>query len=262
MKNRIVKTNQIILGIGILFISFSCNNMNSDWEKAKSTNSVEGFQEFLKNYPKSDFANSAQNYIDSLEWINIKIGGSIEDYQTFQSEHLDSKIIENVNVAIDSLQWISILKSDSVEMYESYVSEYPAGKHISAANVYLQQNLSSEYREILSYTIFRVVKIMDSNNPFIDVSSSDFSNSVEEQFKKFNDISFDLEFHVNGLGSIMRIEPGDKISVTYPKPHNYKISFTRGVIGEKGGNVYIGDGTIVSFNSVKYMFNAGRWRKV
>ena len=65
------KIKQLTILLLLIFILIGCKNIEKDWEKANSINTIEGYNGFLKNHSDSVYTKLARNAIDSLQWMDM-----------------------------------------------------------------------------------------------------------------------------------------------------------------------------------------------
>jgi hypothetical protein len=92
-----MKKRHFFIGIFLLACTIqSCDTTKKDWEGAKETNTIKGYNTFLEKHPDSYFAQDAKRLIDSLELENIIM-----------------------------TEWNLLVKNPTVEKLESFILNYP-----------------------------------------------------------------------------------------------------------------------------------------
>lgn len=81
-----------------------CFSQNVDWNKAKQENTVESYQDFLDNYPSSEYSESAKSALLELEFNKIKNNNSIEDYYRYMKKYPDSEFSLKADIRIQELK--------------------------------------------------------------------------------------------------------------------------------------------------------------
>jgi len=97
--------------VAVLLVALGgCSRQQSDWQKARQTNTAEGYEQFLKRYPNGDFTVQAQARLKDLyterDWQKARDADTPDAYQAFVTQHPEGKLadeargrIENFNLA-------------------------------------------------------------------------------------------------------------------------------------------------------------------
>jgi len=130
-----------IIHFFILIILFACSGAKESWDKTKSLNSITAYEEYLKEYPNSEYSNSAREQLELLyeqqDWENAKLKNSISEYEKFIILHPNSKLTDTAKENIQELkiaaEWETTLAQNSMIGYENFLSNYPNSKHTAIA---------------------------------------------------------------------------------------------------------------------------------
>ncbi|HLW23084.1 MAG TPA: SPOR domain-containing protein [Steroidobacteraceae bacterium] len=105
------RSKTVITALVVLLLAVGgCSRQQSDWQKARQTNTAEGYEQFLKRYPNGDFTVQAQARLKDLyterDWEKARDADTPEAYQAFVTQHPEGKYadearnrIENFNIA-------------------------------------------------------------------------------------------------------------------------------------------------------------------
>jgi len=66
MKKTMVKLSGTLLFCALLLLLISCNNTKREWENAQQENSIEAYEDFIQNHPKSEHIDEAKKLRDDL----------------------------------------------------------------------------------------------------------------------------------------------------------------------------------------------------
>ena len=78
----------------ILFLIFSsagCVTIKADWEKAQKIDTANGYEEFLKNHPKSEFEENARTSLITKRWEETQSIDTISAYKRFLDKYPDNE---------------------------------------------------------------------------------------------------------------------------------------------------------------------------
>lgn len=93
----------VLLGVALLA---GCSRQQSDWNKAHAANSIEAYQQFLKNHPSGDYTAEAQARIRELEeerdWQKARDTDTPDGYQAFLKQYPEGKWSEEARIRIEN----------------------------------------------------------------------------------------------------------------------------------------------------------------
>ena len=77
------KNYMAVITVALALLLCACGGEKSGWSDAQAEDSIEGYENFLRNYPKSEFAIQAKARLDELVYLELKksfttIEGEIE----------------------------------------------------------------------------------------------------------------------------------------------------------------------------------------
>lgn len=117
-----------------LFLT-SCSPEKSDFQKAKTENTIEAYEKFIEQYPNSKSKTEALAHIDLLNAKSINL---VEAYQSFLDKHHDYSNKDEIFQLIDFLK---LKENNSITDCEKFLEKYPRSIH---------KNDILELKEILS----------------------------------------------------------------------------------------------------------------
>ncbi|NWF90066.1 MAG: hypothetical protein HXY50_11475 [Ignavibacteriaceae bacterium] len=174
----------IYILIGLLFSQFGCSGSKEAWDNARRTDTIYSYEQFLEEYPNSDFSNEARNILDKLyekrAWDKARLGDNISSYEEFiilfpQSE-LKKTALERINeIKIDKF-WEQTRKINTIDSYNDFLLLYPNSKYETIAKeklntliewknwdeVLLKNSLKDFYNFISNYPQSKYVEIAKS----------------------------------------------------------------------------------------------------
>lgn len=98
-------TFTLILIAGVLLAG--CSREGADWTAAQSANTIESYQEFLRQHPDSAHGLQAQASVNQLtedrDWQQAAAADTREAYEGFVAAHADSKWAQEARVRVENL---------------------------------------------------------------------------------------------------------------------------------------------------------------
>jgi hypothetical protein len=82
----------------------ACSNEMPDWKNAVSSNTIQNYELFVRNYPKSKYADSANFKIEELSYRNAWLSDSLINLELFLNKYPKSKFIDSANNKIFELK--------------------------------------------------------------------------------------------------------------------------------------------------------------
>lgn len=166
--NRITVLAILIIAIAGFLIS-GCSAEESTWTAAVEAGTIEGYQEYLDNYPEGKYVNEAR----------------------------------------DSMAWVKASNEDTIESYDQYLTRYPSGEYASKALELIEGRLipgtlklvivdkaTGEPLELGRYTFIIATK-----------GSPDDLTRFEKEARENNEVKWDI--NSPGNITISNILPGE-----------------------------------------------------
>ncbi len=101
-------SNKFVLLVccAMLFALSGCSRQQSDWQKARETNTAESYEQFLKNYPSGEFSAQAQARAKELheerDWQKARDADTLEAYQAFVKQYPEGKWTEEARIRVEN----------------------------------------------------------------------------------------------------------------------------------------------------------------
>jgi len=154
----IEKTNIKPLQVRLLkdsIISLIYNNLL----KKKTIN---GFKQFVKDYPDAKEKEEATQYIYTLAWANtIQKLDDISGFEQFIKEYPEAKQVETAKYIINSFNFEEAKKKNTIEAYERFIKNYPNAEQIDAAKDLLKDLNTNDYCYIINPTYDEMLEFHD-----------------------------------------------------------------------------------------------------
>jgi len=91
---------------GLALILSACSRQESDWQKARETNTAESYEQFLKKYPTGDFTAQAQARVKELyeerDWQKARDLDTPEAYRAFLKQYPEGKWTEEARIRVEN----------------------------------------------------------------------------------------------------------------------------------------------------------------
>jgi cell division protein FtsN len=106
-----MRKSHIVLLAMLTAVTFGiagCSHVAEDWKAAQSADTAEGYQDFLRQHPDSEFGVNAQERIKQLaedrDWQQAAAADTLDAYQQFVAAHADGKWAQEARVRIENFQ--------------------------------------------------------------------------------------------------------------------------------------------------------------
>ena len=91
---------RLVLGLS------GCSRQQSDWQKARETNTADAYEQFLKKYPSGEFTAQAQARVKEVyeerDWQKARDADTAEAYQAFVKQYPEGKWTEEARIRIEN----------------------------------------------------------------------------------------------------------------------------------------------------------------
>jgi outer membrane protein assembly factor BamD (BamD/ComL family) len=141
---------KLILFTVIFIFSLTCIAQKGKWKKAQKINTIESYQEFLRDYPNSEFNNEAEQKLIELEFNKAKKINTISSYKYFLNSYGINKYTKQATSNMIKLEFLEAQKKNTIKSYMEFSSKYPDGE------------LSEQAKYAISDIDFRIAKSKNS----------------------------------------------------------------------------------------------------
>jgi hypothetical protein len=103
-----MSSNKIVLGVccALVLALCGCSRQQSDWQKARETNTTDSYEQFLKKYPTGEFTSQAQARVKELyeerDWQKARDLDTPEAYQAFLKQYPEGKWTEEARIRVEN----------------------------------------------------------------------------------------------------------------------------------------------------------------
>jgi len=125
-KLNIIMKNKIIIIVLTVLIFASCKNTYTEYHKAKNENTITAYENFIKEYPKSKYVDSA-----NFEIVFLKTGEYPAEYYAAIEAETELTTAEKIEKAL----WEDVKTQDIIDSYNEFIDLYPDGNYTDSANL-------------------------------------------------------------------------------------------------------------------------------
>ncbi len=90
----------------LIAMTCGCSRQQSDWKSARTVNTVESYQQFLKNYPAGEFTAQAKARVNELsqerDWQKARDLDTADAYQAFLKQYPEGKWTDEARIRIEN----------------------------------------------------------------------------------------------------------------------------------------------------------------
>ena len=184
MKRKILFTEIIILSLIII----SCGKVKKEYEKAKQTNTIQSYEEFIQQYPNNNYTKKARVKLDSLhndkikkDYEKAKQSNTIQSYEEFIQQYPNDNYTEKARAKLDSLHYEIVASKDSIKTYEEFISEHPNSSF---------NNKVTERIEELHFKDAKSMNIIESYKKFLTkFPKSKFASGAKDKLKQLEEVA-------------------------------------------------------------------------
>jgi hypothetical protein len=101
-----------VLACAALALAAGCSRQQSDWEKARTANNIESYEQFVKKYPTGEFTSQAQARVKELEeerdWQKARDADTPDAYQAFLKQYPEGKWTEEARIRIENFSLAAV----------------------------------------------------------------------------------------------------------------------------------------------------------
>src|SRR5579871_6989382 len=108
MKGSDVQMNKALLtlSLSVLLSLGGCSRQQSDWEKTRTANTTDAYEQLLKKYPSGEFTAQAQARVKELyeerDWQKARHADTPEAYQAFLKQYPEGKWTEEARIRVEN----------------------------------------------------------------------------------------------------------------------------------------------------------------
>jgi cell division septation protein DedD len=100
--------NKAVIGLCLTLLLgiCGCSRQQSDWEKTRTANTTDSYEQFIKKYPSGEFTAQAQARVKELyeerDWQKARDADTQEAYQAFLKQYPEGKWTEEARIRVEN----------------------------------------------------------------------------------------------------------------------------------------------------------------
>lgn len=102
----VIKQAFLVLSITCALALSGCSRQQSDWEKTRTANTADAYEQFLKKYPSGEFTAQAKAQLKGLyeerDWQKARDTDTLEAYQAFLKQYPEGKWTEEARIRVEN----------------------------------------------------------------------------------------------------------------------------------------------------------------
>jgi outer membrane protein assembly factor BamD (BamD/ComL family) len=153
-KEFAVKTIQTVPLFILSALLIACNSAQSDWNKADTANTAAAFQDFLKQHPNDDHAQTARDRLQKIEdeqaWADAQKSGTLDAYQQYLQKETNGAHAQDAHTQVTTLEraaaWKTAQSTNTEPALQEFLQKYSQGPEADQAREQLKKLQSEGYR--------------------------------------------------------------------------------------------------------------------
>ncbi|MBF0350324.1 MAG: hypothetical protein HQM11_04800 [SAR324 cluster bacterium] len=121
----------------LIFITFTilvgCGASGA-FEKAKQQNTITSYEDFIRNYPDSEFSSEASQLLDKAWFEQAKHQHTKDAYQRYLKQFPQGHYVQDVQNLIEQWLFEQVQTLHTREVCDQYLEQYPRGKYVAEVN--------------------------------------------------------------------------------------------------------------------------------
>lgn len=203
--------------------TISNNVDNYQYDIAVHHNTIELYEEYLKDFPNGNHKQEAIKAIEELKFGIAKNTHTVASYELYLKEYPEGKYANQSKTAIEDLKFQAAKNSNTISAFNKYLSEYPKGRYKTKALNYIED---LKYEKAVSRNT-----ISGFNSFLSEYPNSRYLKKVKEHIEtiKFNDAKrINTEAAYNNYlaeypNAIFRTEAKEGINKLYEKQRRIEL---------------------------------------
>ncbi|NOJ99049.1 HEAT repeat domain-containing protein [Corallococcus coralloides] len=122
--------------LALVLLATGCTHMS--FEKASELDTVQAYQDFLRENPEDPEATTAQGRIEGLEFDEAKRLHSVIAYKRFLEKYPDAPQLQRAKSLLEGLRFNAAKEADTEAGWRQFLAEHPDGAHRDEARAKLQ----------------------------------------------------------------------------------------------------------------------------
>jgi hypothetical protein len=151
-----MRTFRRVLALSLL--ATGCSHMS--FERASEQDTVQAYQDFLREHPDDPEATTAQGRIEGLEFDEAKRLHSVIAYKRFIEKYPDATQRRRAQALLEGLRFNAAKESDTEAVWRQFLADHPDGAHKDEAKARLA---AAQERDVQTTTdLHRVTELLNA----------------------------------------------------------------------------------------------------
>ncbi len=124
--------SQLLLVVIVLAFVTGCATMQSRWNAVKSTDTIQAYEKFLRDYPRGDLSDQARIRLNQLyeqrDWRYASSRNTIQSYEDFLKRYPRSSFSDGARSRLEALYLQKAKDLNTITAYEDFLRRYPESK--------------------------------------------------------------------------------------------------------------------------------------
>jgi outer membrane protein assembly factor BamD (BamD/ComL family) len=155
-------------------------------EKAKNTNTVASYYEFLKMYPNSSKESEIMSKIHKIEYDFVVSKNEISTYQDYLEDYPESIYCNDVKKKIEVLYYEKTIKSISIKDFEDFLNNYPNSTYVKQIKDVYETPYFEKVNSDHTINSYKKFKIQYPNSKYLNQINSSICEIAFEDVEKIN----------------------------------------------------------------------------
>lgn len=112
----------------LLFLVNGCTSIQTKWNTTRATNTIEAYEDFLRQYPKSEFSSEARLLLEQLCYKQAKSKNTIEAYEDFIKRFPDGKFAGEARLLLEPLCFKNTKSQNTILAHREFLKKFPDSK--------------------------------------------------------------------------------------------------------------------------------------
>ncbi len=152
MKNKYLWVTMVLLLV-CLMVSGCKKSDQAAYEEAKQENTIDSYQNFIKNYPGSQFEEKAKQNIDLLRYSIVTKINTIQAYEDFIQDYPGSRFHSEALNYVAKHYFELAKEKNTISAYIGFLEKYPKTSSAGEAVTLLNQMLANKRIIMVTGTI-------------------------------------------------------------------------------------------------------------
>jgi len=173
-----------LLVISIILILIGC--AGKAFEQAQSVNTVEAYNQFLKDYGDSEYAKRAKKLREKAFYKRSIKYDTIDSYNNYLKKFPNGRFVSEIKTAREKKWFNNVKKENSIKSYDSYLNEYPNGQFVNEVKEAKEKLWFNNAEKMNTTDSYRGYLKEYPEGKFIDKVNQLIIKAIEVKLKKHN----------------------------------------------------------------------------